>query len=70
MQTLSQMVEMVRAAQNPNEAINQLAANNPQLKEVIQYVNQNGGNAKAAFYKLAQERGVNPDDILNQLKLV
>lgn len=70
MQTLSQIVEMVRAAQNPNEAINQLAANNPQLKEVIQYVNQNGGNAKAAFYKLAQERGVNPDDILNQLKLV
>ena len=70
MQTLSQMVEMVWAAQNPNEAINQLAANNPQLKEVIQYVNQNGGNAKAAFYKLAQERGVNPDDILNQLKLV
>lgn len=47
---------------------NQMAQQNPQLKQVMDYVNANGGDAKQAFYKLAQEKGVNPDDILAQLK--
>ena len=42
--------------------------NNPQLKQAIEYVNQNGGNPKDAFYKLAKEKGVDPQTILNQLK--
>lgn len=43
-------------------------ANNPQYKQVMDYVRQNGGDPKAAFYKMAEEKGVNPEDILNQLK--
>lgn len=45
-----------------------MMSNNPQMKQVMDYVNANGGNAKEAFYKLAKERGVNPDDIINMLK--
>lgn len=49
-------------------ALQQLVQSNPNMKQAIDYVNANGGNPKDAFYKLAQERGINPDSILNSLK--
>lgn len=41
---------------------------NPQMKQVMDFINQNGGDAKSAFYKLADWRGVDPNEILNMLK--
>ena len=45
-----------------------MAQNNPAMKQAIEYINANGGDPKDAFYKLAQERGVDPQTILNSLK--
>lgn len=45
-----------------------MAQNNPNMKQAIDYINSNGGNPKDAFYKLAKERGVDPESILNSLK--
>lgn len=59
---------MLQGAKNPEETLNQMMQSNPQIKQALDYVNANGGNAKDVFYKLAKEKGVNPDDILNQLK--
>ena len=39
----------------------------PRMQQVYDYVNQNGGNPQQAFYKLAQEQGENPIDILNRV---
>ena len=61
-------MQTAQMAQNPQAAIMQMAQNNPQMKQAIEYVNANGGNPKDAFYKLAQERGIDPDAILNSLK--
>lgn len=47
--------------------VNQTIQNNPQIKQVMDYVNQNGGDPKEAFYKLAKEKGVDPDEILKQV---
>ena len=58
----------VSAAQNPNAMMQQMAMNNPKLKQTLDFVNQNGGNAKELFYKMAQQKGVDPNTILNQLK--
>ena len=71
MQTLSpikQMMQTLKNAGNPQMMFNQMMSQNPQIKQVMDYVNENGGDAKAAFYKMAQEKGINPDDILSQLK--
>ena len=54
-------------AQNPQMAIMQMAQNNPNMKQALDYINANGGNPKDAFYKLAKEKGVDPDSILNSL---
>ena len=65
---IKQLMQTVQMASNPPAAIQQLMQNNPAMKQAIDYVNANGGNPKDAFYKLAKEQGVNPDDILNSLK--
>lgn len=65
---LKQMLQAVRAARNPQAMLNQMMMNNPQYQQVMNYIQQNGGDPQAAFYKMAQERGVNPDDILSQLR--
>ena len=45
-----------------------MVQNNPQMQEIMEIVNKSGGDPKAAFYKMAEEKGVNPDEILNMLK--
>ena len=62
------MMNTLRSAGNPQMMLNQMMSQNPQIKEVMDYVSQNGGDAKSAFYKLAEEKGVNPDEILGMLK--
>lgn len=64
---ISQIKQMMSAG-NPQMLLNQMMSQNPHVKRVMDYVKANGGDAKAAFYKMAGEMGVNPDDILSQLK--
>lgn len=66
--SLMQTINTIKSMKNPQSFINQLLQNNPQVKQVMQYVNNNGGDPKTAFYKMAKEKGVNPDDILNMLR--
>jgi hypothetical protein len=42
--------------------------NMPQYRQAMDLVQQSGGDAQAAFYKLAQQRGVDPNEILRYLK--
>lgn len=58
------IIATLRGLVNPQSAIQQM----PQYKEVMDYINANGGDAKTAFYKRASEMGVDPNEILKQLK--
>lgn len=68
MQGLSQMIGMVKASENPQAAVNQMAQSDSRMQQVMQIVNQNGGDAKTAFYNMAKQRGVDPNTIISQLK--
>ena len=59
---------MVKAAKDPYGYLNSLAQSNPQMRDAINYIKQNGNDPKAAFYKMAQEKGVDPESILSQLR--
>ena len=65
---IKQMMNMVKAAKNPQAALNMLAMNNPQMKQVMDIVEQHGGDSMAAFRATAEQMGVNPDEILGMLK--
>lgn len=43
-------------------------AQNPQMKQALEYVQANGGNAKEACIKLARERGIDPQSIIDALQ--
>jgi len=62
------LLNQIKNAANPQQAAEQILFNNPNFKGVVNYINQNGGDAKTAFYNLAAQKGVNPNDILNQLR--
>lgn len=63
---LKNMLSMLNAAQNPQAALQMLAQKNPQMAQVMNLVG--GRDPKDVFYELCKQKGVNPDDILNQLK--
>lgn len=65
---IKQMMNMIRSAGNPQLMLQQMAQNNPQLRQVMSIVQQSGGDPKAAFYKMAQEKGIDPDQILSMLR--
>lgn len=60
---LRDMIRMFKG--NPQGITNMLLQKNPQVQQMI---NQSGGDPKKAFYTLAQQKGINPDDVLNMLK--
>ena len=62
------MWQLARGSQNPQATIQSMAANNPQMQQVLQYIQQSGGDPKAAFYKMAAEKGVDPNQIIGMLK--
>ena len=68
MQQIRQMINVFKNANNPQQLLQNMMNSNPQLRTVMNYVNQNGGNPKDAFYKMAQEKGVDPEEIIKMLK--
>lgn len=65
---VKEMARMVGNSKNPDAMIQYLMASNPQFKDAMNFVRQNGGSLKDAFYALAKQRGVNPDEIICLLK--
>ena len=50
---------------NPNYIIQQMLTQNPEINTLLQQAN---GDPRQAFYNLAQQRGINPNDILGMFK--
>lgn len=55
------ILEMLNQRQNPQQ-------NKTPMQQVMEYVQQNGGDPRIAFYKLAKEKGIDPNYILSMLK--
>ena len=68
MTQLKQMMNMVRTAQDPMGTLNQMAMNNPNVKQVMDIVKQYGGDSMKAFYGTAEQMGIDPNEILNMMK--
>ena len=66
MQKVRSTVQMMKG--NPQALLSQLGQNNPNMQKVNQLIQQNGGDAQKAFYSLANQMGVDPNEILSMLK--
>lgn len=63
---IKNILNMYQNAQNPQMMLQNLVKQNPQFANVMNLIQ--GRNPKTVFYEMCQNRGINPNDILNQLK--
>ena len=61
---LSQIITQIKSMGNPQMMLQQI----PQYKQVLDYINQNGGDAKSAFYKMSKEMGMDPEEIIKAMR--
>ena len=61
-------ISLINMMSGPRAMLNQMIMQNPQMKQTIDYINANGGDPKAAFYKLADEMGVDPEEVLKAVR--
>lgn len=64
-QQIKRMMSMLSNAQNPQAAVDMLAKENPMIANIMSI---SKGDLKGTFYRMCQEKGVNPDEILKQLQ--
>ena len=61
---LSRIQQAVQLAKGNPMALMQ----GPQYQQAMNLVQQAGGDARAAFYQLAKQKGIDPDQLLSMLK--
>lgn len=68
MQSVKQMIGLLNASKSPQDTMNYLTMNNPQMKQVMEIINASGGDAMKAFEEMAKQKGVDPNEILAMIK--
>lgn len=68
MNNVKQMIGMFQGKGDPQALIQSVAAQNPQMQGVLKMINESGMSPKDFFMKKTKEAGLNPDDIIGQLK--
>lgn len=63
---LAQLMSVMKAANNPMEAVNTMAQNDPRMKQVQDVIAQNGGSVQQAVRAIAQQRGIDINALLQQ----
>lgn len=66
-QNINNIMQLAKSGNNPSALLNAAGMNNPEIQKVAQQL-KNGTDPKTLFYELCQQKGINPDTILNQLK--
>ena len=59
------MNPLLQGITNP---ITQMLQNNPNMQTVKKYMEENNGDAQKAFYKMASDMGINPEEALKQIR--
>lgn len=62
------LFNMLKGTADPMQTLQNMAQTNPQIKQAFDYVQQNGGDMQSAFYKLAEQNGIDPNQVLNMLR--
>ena len=65
--SLNNMKQLVNMAKGNPQAVMNMLQTDPKYKQVFNLINQYG-DPKKAFYSLAQQKGVDPNEILDMLR--
>lgn len=68
MKQIQQMANMFKNAKNPQQLIMNMVNQNPQMKQVLEMLQNSNKSPKDLFYEMAQQKGVDPNQILSMLQ--
>ena len=63
---VKQIYNMLRCSNNPNQLLDQLVSQNPQMAQAINLIKSNG-NYEQVFRSMCKEKGINAEDFIKQL---
>lgn len=63
---IKNMMQMVMNSQNPEQVLQKVAAQNPQMRAVMDMCRS--GNPQQIFMEMCRQRRVDPNSIINALK--
>lgn len=66
-QSIRNMIGAMRGMSNPAQMLSTMAQNNPQMQEVINIVNNSGKSPKEICYQMAQQRGIDPEQLVSAI---
>lgn len=64
---MKSVYQMIASSRNPIATFQQIASNNPQLQPIAQML-QYGASPEQVFRQVCQQRNVNPEEFINQIK--
>ena len=65
---LQQIINMVSHSNNPMQLMQTIAQSNPQLQSILNLIQTSQKSPKDLFFEMAQQRGVDPQQILQMLQ--
>ena len=65
---LTSFINTVKNARNPQQLLMNMAQNNPNVKQTLDFIKMSNKHPRELFYEAAKQRGVDPNTILNMLK--
>ena len=68
LQQIKNVMNTIRGARNPQAALMSMMGNNPQMQQVQNIIQQHGGDPMQAFRAMAEENGLDPDEILSMIR--
>ena len=67
-QQIKNLMSAVQMSTDPNAALANIINQNPNLRNLVMLAKSNGADLQQVFYALAQQKGVNPNDVINILR--
>ena len=67
MEMLRPIYNAMQYSRNPMDVIGQMASSDNRMQQVMNAIQQNGGIQQAVYAK-AQEKNIDPNDVLNQAR--
>lgn len=62
------MFQMIQYSRNPSAMIEKMISQNPQGKQIMDYVNSFNGDYEKAFKSKAQEMGIDPNEFMSNFR--
>lgn len=68
LQQIKQMANLFKNAKNPQQLISNMVNQNPQMRQMMNTLQNSGKSPKDLFYEMAKQKGIDPNQIINMLQ--